>query len=92
MDSWTDPWGNPYQYLNISNAGAPRQSQFLNNLNEYYDVYSLGPDGITTQVVSDAEGQDDIVLANDGGWIGSRRRILALVLSGFFPGIYDRYF
>ena len=51
-------------------AGAPRQGQFLNDLNQDFDIYSLGPDGVTTQVITDAEGLDDIVRATDGGWVG----------------------
>ena len=70
LDSWRDPWDQPYQYLNIENGGAPRQSEFFEDLNTDFDIYSLGPDGVTTQLVSDADGKDDVVRAADGSWLG----------------------
>ena len=71
LDSWQDPWGNPYEYVNIiDSGGAPRQDFFTFPLNKYFDIYSRGPDGLTTQIISDAEGLDDVVLARDGGWVG----------------------
>lgn len=70
LDSWRDPWDQPYQYLNIANGGAPRQDEFFGDLNTDFDIYSLGSDGVTTQLISDAEGVDDIVRASDGGWLG----------------------
>jgi general secretion pathway protein G len=68
--SLLDPWGNPYQYLNIDTGGAPRQSMFLTDLNSDFDLYSLGPDGLSQQVVSDPNSLDDIVRAASGGWVG----------------------
>jgi len=68
--SLRDPWGNPYQYLNIANGGAPRQSMFFVDLNSDFDLYSLGPDGVTQQVVSDANSLDDVLRAGTGSWIG----------------------
>jgi general secretion pathway protein G len=49
-DVWTklDPWGNPYQYLNISSAkgnGSLRKDRSLNPINSDYDLYSMGKDG-----------------------------------------------
>ena len=72
LGDWRDPWDQPYQYLNKSNnPGAMRQGQFLTDLNSDFDIYSLGPDGVTTQVIKDAEGLDDIVRTAEGGWVGT---------------------
>lgn len=65
-----DPWGNPYQYLNIANGGTPRQSMFFVDLNSDFDLYSLGPDGLTQQVVSAVNSLDDVVRTSNGGWVG----------------------
>lgn len=61
-DGLRDPWGRPYQYVNFSVGGTPRTDIFGVELNSEYDVYSLGPDG--------AVSIDDVILANDGGFIG----------------------
>ncbi len=63
-----DPWGNLYQYLNIANGGAPRE--LFTELNTDFDLYSLGPDGLTEQVISAANSLDDILRASDGNWVG----------------------
>ena len=63
-----DPWGNPYQYLKIGNPGAPRE--FIVELNTDFDLYSMGPDGLTQQVITDANSLDDVLRASDGNWVG----------------------
>lgn len=65
-----DPWGNPYQYLNIANGGAPRKDQFLNQLNEDFDLYSKGADGDTLPKISESVSLDDVVRTGNGGWVG----------------------
>lgn len=72
-----DPYGNLYRYLNIANAagggGAPgqaRKDRFLVPLNGDFDLYSMGKDGETTPALTSSQSQDDIVRANDGGYIG----------------------
>lgn len=69
-DTQEDPWGNLYQYRNILNGDLPRQDQFLNNLNGDFDVFSVGPDGLSAQSLGDASSLDDVVRAGDGGWVG----------------------
>src|SRR5215813_5151412 len=47
-DTLTDPWGNPYQYLNHTNMkgnGQARKDRFLVPLNDDYGLYSMGKDG-----------------------------------------------
>ena len=70
-----DPWGNPYRYLRI-NGGLPnavglaRKDHFLIPVNSDYDLYSIGKDGLTQSAFTAAKSKDDIVRANDGGYVG----------------------
>ena len=68
-----DPWGNPYQYLNFANVngkGQMRKDHFLVPLNSRYDLYSKGPDGRSRPPLTAKMSRDDIILANDGGFVG----------------------
>jgi general secretion pathway protein G len=67
-----DPWGNPYEYLPVpgSPIGALRKDQFLVPINSDFDLYSAGPDGASQPPLAAAPSWDDIVRANDGGFIG----------------------
>ena len=68
-----DPWGAPYQYLNIQTAmgkGNMRKDKFLVPINTDYDLYSMGKDGKSTPPLNSKAGRDDIIRANDGGYIG----------------------
>ncbi len=70
-----DPWGNPYRYLRINGgppaaAGLARRDQFLVPVNTDYDLYSMGRDGVTQTPFTAARARDDIVRANDGGYVG----------------------
>jgi general secretion pathway protein G len=71
---YEDPWGNPYRYLRIKGgsggAGAQRKDRFLVPVNSDFDLYSMGPDGKTSAPFTAASAQDDIVRANDGGFVG----------------------
>jgi general secretion pathway protein G len=68
----TDPWGNPYQYKTV--AGTPpgqlRKDRFMVPVNTDYDLYSMGKDGSSSTPFTAAASRDDIVRANDGGFIG----------------------
>jgi len=67
-----DPWGNPYQYLNLFNKkgkGGNRKDKKLNPLNSDFDLYSMGKDGATHTQISIGAGRDDIIRANDGSFI-----------------------
>jgi len=71
----TDPWGNPYQFLNFvaagpSSNGQRRKDRFLVPLNSTYDLYSKGNDGASQPALTARASRDDIVRANDGGYIG----------------------
>lgn len=67
-----DPWGNPYRYLIIEGASASevRKDRFLVPVNSDFDLYSMGADGRSRPPFTAADSQDDIVRANDGGYIG----------------------
>jgi general secretion pathway protein G len=69
-----DPWGQPYEYLNIRTAGPGngglRKDGKLNPLNTDYDLYSIGADGESAGPLSAKSSRDDIVRANNGAYIG----------------------
>lgn len=79
MAGFRDPWGNPYQYLRIKEPGGAkgskgkgkmRKDRFLVPINSDFDLYSMGPDGKSVSPLTAAASQDDIIRANDGGYIG----------------------
>lgn len=70
-----DPWGNQYQYLklegaNLAGNGGRRRDRFLNPLNTDYDLFSMGPDGQSQDALNAEKSRDDIVRANNGGFVG----------------------
>lgn len=70
-----DPWGHPYQYLNIADSsikgkGSFRKDRFLNPLNSDYDLYSMGADGQSRTPLSAPVSHDDVIRASNGGFIG----------------------
>ncbi len=75
-DNMVDPWGSPYQYFPFpqSKGGGPpagaRRDRFLVPINTTYDLYSMGADGETTIALTAKNSRDDVVRANDGGFIG----------------------
>jgi len=70
--SLLDPWGNPYQYLVV--AGTPpgqlRKDRWLVPLNSDFDLYSMGRDGQSQPPLTAHHSHDDIIRANDGGYLG----------------------
>ena len=68
-----DPWGNPYEYLNIEDmepGDKPRKDKNLVPLNSDYDLYSKGKDGESKIPLTPKESHDDIIRANDGAFVG----------------------
>ena len=68
-----DPWGNPYQYLNLGSVkgkGKARKDHSLVPLNSDYDLYSMGPDGRSQPPLTAKASRDDILRANNGAFIG----------------------
>ena len=73
FDDYRDPWGNPYAYLNFSEVkgkGSMRKDRNLVPINSKFDLYSMGPDGASKPPLSANESRDDVIVANDGGFIG----------------------
>lgn len=73
QDKILDPWGHPYQYLNIEtaqNISRVRKDHNLVPLNTDYDLYSTGRDGASVPPLTAAASRDDIVRANNGGFVG----------------------
>lgn len=72
-DGMLDPWGNPYVYnphIYGKGKGEPRKDRFLVPLNSEYDLYSKGKDGQSQSPLTAQVSKDDIVRADDGGYIG----------------------
>jgi general secretion pathway protein G len=66
-----DPWGNPYQYANLSDSKAkPRKNRNVHPINSDFDLYSMGKDGRSNIPLTAQASRDDIVRANDGRFIG----------------------
>jgi general secretion pathway protein G len=67
-----DPWGNAYVYYNIeaNGKGHARKDHALNPLNTDYDMYSMGPDGITKSQITQKDSVDDVIRASNGGYVG----------------------
>jgi len=72
LNNLTDPWGNPYQYLPVEGTpkGKLRKDHFMVPVNSDYDLYSMGPDGKSVAPFTAKSSRDDIVRANDGGFVG----------------------
>jgi general secretion pathway protein G len=73
MSDMRDPWGNPYQFLNLQNLrgnGQARKNRSLVPINTDFDLYSMGPDGRSVGPLTAAASRDDIIRANDGRYIG----------------------
>jgi general secretion pathway protein G len=73
MDGLLDPWGHAYVYLSFAGLHGNSQMRKDRNLvpiNTEYDLYSMGPDGVSSPPLTASVSQDDIVRANDGAFIG----------------------
>ncbi len=71
-----DPWGNPYQYTNLSDpsirnvTGIARKDRNLVPINSDFDLYSMGKDGRSVSPLTASQSRDDIVRANNGRYVG----------------------
>jgi general secretion pathway protein G len=67
-----DPWGNQYVYQNHDHisAGARRKDGPTIPINSHYDIFSPGPDGAWRSDLTAAGSRDDVIVANDGQYIG----------------------
>ncbi len=72
-DGLEDPWGNPYQYLNMATAkgnGKKRKDHNQVPINSDFDFYSMGPDGKSASPLTSANSYDDIVRGSNGAYFG----------------------
>lgn len=72
-DTLLDPWGHPYRYLDftgLKGKGQMRKDRNLVPINSDYDLYSAGQDGSTLPPLLAPVSHDDVIRANDGGFIG----------------------
>jgi general secretion pathway protein G len=71
---YQDPWGHAYRYLRIDGGdpgvGGVRKDHSLVPVNSDFDLYSLGRDGASKAPFTTPASQDDIVRANNGGYVG----------------------
>jgi general secretion pathway protein G len=67
-----DPWGRPYVYYNVdaNGKGRARKDHALNPINTDFDLYSLGPDGVSKPQLTQKDSVDDVIRARDGGFVG----------------------
>ena len=83
LDPWGSPY--QYLNFELATGGAgdnkgkgkgkgfptgARMDRFLVPINSTYDLYSMGKDGKTVVALTAKDSIDDIVRANDGGFIG----------------------
>lgn len=68
-----DPWGRPYGYINHTLGVDPPLEKFGGgDLNDNYDLFSSGADGICTATYTVPDSQDDIVRYDNGSNVGER--------------------
>lgn len=71
--NFLDPWGRPYVYLSftgLKGKGKMRKDKNLVPINTAYDLYSVGADGQSKPPLTVPVSKDDVILANDGNYIG----------------------
>ena len=76
-DNLLDPWGNPYQFFNYSTGtgnGKKRQDQSMVPINDFFDLYSMGKDGESLEILTETVSRDDIIRAKNGLYIGIASR------------------
>ena len=69
----TDPWGNAYQYLDLTQRGArghARKDKSLVPINSDYDLYSMGKDGRSVAALTAPASQDDVIRGRNGAFLG----------------------
>lgn len=68
-----DPWGQPYYYLNLADKngnGGSRKDHSLNPINNDFDLFSAGKNGVFKTQLTQKDSLDDIVRARDGAFVG----------------------
>ena len=67
-----DPWGHAYVYADLAvvGVGGARKDKNLVPINTDFDLYSKGKDGASSLPLTAASSRDDVILADDGKFIG----------------------
>jgi len=67
-----DPWGHVYVYADLAvvGVGGARKDKNLVPINTDFDLYSKGQDGDSKLPLTAPQSRDDVILANDGKFIG----------------------
>ena len=60
----------PFVAQVVFGKGGMRKDRFLVPINTYFDLYSMGKDGKSVPPLTAQASQDDVLWANDGGFIG----------------------
>ncbi len=80
VEDITDRWGGRFEYRQVwneTNMGKVRKYKNIHPVNHAFDLYSPGPDGKTATPFTSSPGCDDVVVANDGLYIGYAYRYYA---------------
>lgn len=75
--TYQDPWNRAYVYVKlegVKGSGSARKDHFLVPLNSDYDLYSVGKDGASSPPLTAKTSADDVIRANNGGFIGLASR------------------
>jgi general secretion pathway protein G len=72
MEGRRDPWGNAYEYWPITGDKKQkvRKDRNTHPINTDFDLYSKGRNGKTNYPLTAEASQDDIIRANNGGYLG----------------------
>ena len=68
LANYLDPWKRPYRYKKLE-LGQMRYSG-TDDINSDFDFYSTGNDGLTALSIEDPLSTDDVIRANNLGYIG----------------------
>jgi general secretion pathway protein G len=74
-----DPWGRPYQYLNMAqdpHLNKCRKLGPVHPLNTDYDLYSKGKDGKNQKPINSKDSWDDIIRAYNGSYTGLAKDLI----------------
>ncbi|MSR24620.1 MAG: hypothetical protein EXR96_05970 [Nitrospiraceae bacterium] len=67
---WSGSWFVSEAWAAPDGGAAPRKDRFLVPINSDYDLYSMGPDGQSSQPLTVPVSMDDIIHASDGAYVG----------------------
>jgi general secretion pathway protein G len=62
--------GSHSMFAGIAVDSTRRRDKYLFPLNTDYDLFSLGPDGLTATALNNPQSLDDVIRANNGGFFG----------------------